>query len=865
MYIDGGFNNPSDLAWDEVKSQLNIETRNSSRGVILVSFGTGHATSTAEAAKYKWLLPFGNMLKYGESLLTDTETVHHHLQNELKDNYFRFDVKEIGHISLDDWRVEYRNGEKRVVTLDEIRTAVRAHVAKTRDEIRKCAASLLSYRRDFTDAQEDEKKGLWVVPFGRNRHFVGREPIIEQLLQTIPPGADKDDCQLTAIQGLGGVGKTQIALEAAFRVYHEHQGCSVFWVPTVDATSFENAYREIGRRLNLDEIDKNKADVKVLVRDALSRESSGNWLLIVDNADDPEVLFGNAMLSDFLPFSLKGSILFTTRNREVAVRLGIGKVFTAESMSRSEAIKLLQGRLNETQTRDAESMNELLNILSDLPLAITQASAYMNRTGMLPAQYLEHCQLSDKDLIRLLSKKFEDRGRYKSLENSIATTWLISFRHILRDHLLAARYLRFLCLLAEQEIPASLLPSEDKLDMGEAIGTLKAYAFITERDASQVFDIHRLVRLAMQNFLRQQGELGECATEVIRRLREVFPFPRHDNRNIWMKYLPHAQSALEFREHCTDKEAESDLLQSVGWGFSMLGDYRNAEHMYRQALELWEMWLGKEHPSRLAGMNSLASILDSQGKYEEAEKIHRETLTLRKQAMGREHPDTLSSMSNLANVLDNQGKYVEAEAMHSEILVLREKVLGRDHPNTLASMNNLAFVLDNQGKYAEAESILQHTVDLKNRVLGEEHPDTLTSLSNLATVISNQGRYMEAEQILQHTVALKKTVLGEAHPNTLTSMSDLAKIVDKQGRFEEAYHMHRHVLVLREYKLGPSHPDTLATLINLAIVLKHQGKQEEADEIQGQALARGNVIPSQHGESDIEVSFTVRKNKFIIR
>jgi hypothetical protein len=197
VYINGGFNNPSELAWKEVKSCLNLETRNSSRGVILVSLGIGHASSTAEAAKYKWLLLIGSIRKYvklAERLLTDTETVHNDLRTELKDNYFRFNVKEIGHISLDDWRVEYRNGKKRVVTLDKIRAAVRAHVANARDEIRKCAARLLSYRRDFADAQEDEKNRLWVVPFGRNRDFVGREPIMEQLLRIIPPSADKDDC-----------------------------------------------------------------------------------------------------------------------------------------------------------------------------------------------------------------------------------------------------------------------------------------------------------------------------------------------------------------------------------------------------------------------------------------------------------------------------------------------------------------------------------------------------------------------------------------------------------------------------------------------------------------------------------------------
>lgn len=144
--------------------------------------------------------------------------------------------------------------------------------------------------------------------------LVGRKSILEQLLKVIPPSIEVDDCQRTAIEGLGGVGKTQIALEAAFRVRDQYPNCSIFWVPAVNATSFENAYREIGRQLGVEGIDEDKADVKTLVKEALSRESSGHWLLIVDNADDPDLLFGGMALSDCLPFSRKGSVLFTTRS-----------------------------------------------------------------------------------------------------------------------------------------------------------------------------------------------------------------------------------------------------------------------------------------------------------------------------------------------------------------------------------------------------------------------------------------------------------------------------------------------------------------------------------------------------------------------
>ncbi len=329
-----------------------------------------------------------------------------------------------------------------------------------RDSIRQIAdqASSVLQRRtgkdviqESTEHQVQAKRSHWTVPFGRNEGFVGRESILQRLLEMIPPGANEHDCQRTAIEGLGGIGKTQIALEAAFRVRERYPDCSVFWVPAMDVTSFENAYREIGRQLEVDGIDENKADVKSLVKTALDHESIGCWLLIVDNADDIDLLFKNT-LTDSLPFNQKGSILFTSRNHEAVVKLDIpvkNRISTKE-MSRSEAIGLLQSNLEENQTRDTESTTVLLDFLADLPLAIKQASVYMSKTGMSTTKYLKHCQSSDETLIRLLSKDFEDRGRYNTIRNPVATTWFISFDHISRDKPLAATYLKFICFLAEK-------------------------------------------------------------------------------------------------------------------------------------------------------------------------------------------------------------------------------------------------------------------------------------------------------------------------------------------------------------------------------------------------------------------------------
>ncbi|KAF9761861.1 hypothetical protein IL306_003650 [Fusarium sp. DS 682] len=323
------------------------------------------------------------------------------------------------------------------------------------------AAMAAAYAKAVLDTIQPKKvqEGHFIVPLGRNKGFVGRASILDQLLRRIPPSADSDDCQWTVIEGLGGVGKTQVALEAAYRVRDEHPDCSILWVPAVNPISFENAYRDIGQKLKVQGIEEDKADVKALVNAALSR-MIGSWLLIVDNADDVQLLFGDSGLSDCLPFSPTGSILFTTRNREVTVRLDVStdETIPIPEMNRGEAIEMLQRNLKEDQMRDATSTSSLLDFLMDLPLAIKQASAYMVKTGVSTAQYLHYCQSSNGRSIELLSKDFNDRGRYKSIRNPVATTWLVSFQYISRDNPLAAQYLGFMSYLCEKQIPKSVLP-----------------------------------------------------------------------------------------------------------------------------------------------------------------------------------------------------------------------------------------------------------------------------------------------------------------------------------------------------------------------------------------------------------------------
>jgi len=652
------------------------------------------------------------------------------------------------------------------------------------------------------------------------------------------------------------VGKTQIALEAAFRMKKASPDRSVFWIPATSTTSFEKSYRDIGQVLEIPGIIEDKADVKMLVKTFLSQESAGRWLLIIDNADDVEMLYGRAdesnessdspALADYLPFSRKGSILFTTRNLEAAVKEAGVDVIILREMSESDSQKLLEtSLLDKSLTEGKDVTANLLDNLTHLPLAIKQAAAYMNKNKMSVSEYLALYEGNDDDLLHLLSEEFEDQGRYREVKNPIASTWLISFRQISSRDQLAEEYLCFMSCVAQQDIPLSLLPPATKLKQLEAIGTLSSYAFITKRNGQDSYEIHRLVQIAMHNWLKTKGQMSLWSGKALIQVAKVFPFPEHENRATWTTYLPHAQRVLSFQEYFGNlEESHRELLSNVGWCFKVNGKYAEAEQMLRLTLMLKKKVLGEEHPSTLDDMNNLAIVLNRQGKYEEAEQMLRQTLMLTKKMLGEEHPSTLDSMNNLAIVLDSQEKYEKAEQMHRQTLTLKKKMLGEEHPSTLDSVNNLAAVLRSQGKYEKAEQMNRQTLELRKKVLGKEHPDTLANMNNLAIVLHNQEKYEKAEQMYRQTLRLRKKMLGKEHPHTLVSMNSLAAVLHNQKKYEEAEQMNRQTLELRKKMLGKEHPDTLGSMNNLTSTLQQQGKCEEAEQMHRQT-SELNPLPEE--------------------
>jgi tetratricopeptide (TPR) repeat protein len=500
------------------------------------------------------------------------------------------------------------------------------------------------------------------------------------------------------IYGLGGCGKSALALEFAYRALTDRVAERVFWVPAMSRDSFELAYREIAASLRIPGTSDSDTNINKLVKDTLSADSSSSWLMIVDNADDPAVLQGivdgdvrSARLSDFLPRSRRGAILFTTRSRKAAQTLTPNHVLELKDMSEAEARQLLVQRVTqEALLDDSLAIEKLLSLLACLPLAIVQAAAFINSNETSASEYVSLFAHAGAET-ELFSEQFEDPSRYEGMESTIAKTWHISFAQIRRQDPLAADYLAFIACVDRINVPQSLLPSRgSRVQQIKALGTLTGYAFITERqqtvqgaERERFFDMHRLVHIALVTWLQEHGKRADWVCTATNRLIDLVPYGGHERKEVWEPYLPHAIHVVGC-EDAVEEAMRASLLERVGRCQDSLGQYASAEASHRQELLLRKRVLGPEHPNTLTSMSNLAGVLNSKGKYEEAEAMNRQTLARREKVLGPEHPNTLTSVYCLAYLLASQHYYEESLALYERACTAYQTVLGTDHPTTRA-------------------------------------------------------------------------------------------------------------------------------------------------------------------------------------
>ncbi|KAL4813902.1 hypothetical protein BDW67DRAFT_192655 [Aspergillus spinulosporus] len=519
-----------------------------------------------------------------------------------------------------------------------------------------------------------EKESYWMVPFRKNPGFIH--------------GPSK-----IAICGLGGVGKTQIALELAYRTRERDPEISIFWIPCTSYASVEQACMNIAQLVGMQGLKPGEA--KDRVKSYLGQGGSGKWVLIFDNADDMDMWVGGSVgaagLADFIPQSQQGRILFTTRNRKLAVKMASYFVIEVLEPDSETGLKILEKALIRRDLLDDRDVAlALLKQLMFLPLAIIQAAAYINSNDLGVSEYIALLQEQEPDVIDLLSEDFGDDARYQEIQNPVATTWLISFQKIQESNPLAAEYLSFMACVNPREIPQSLLPpAKSKKDKLEAIGLLKGFAFVSEQFQDHALNLHRLVRLSARNWLRQHQQFHQQIIKTADQLDRVFPDNNHANQELWRDYLPHALSLLDEKEFKEELVKYAYLVQKVGRCLNKEGRYKEAAAIIENLISKQRTGEDDLNASTLISLSDLAVTYREQGRWKEAEELKVQVLEIRKQVIGPEHPDTLASMANLAHAWHSQQKVHYALALMEQCLELRIRVLGSSHPDCASSSRRL--------------------------------------------------------------------------------------------------------------------------------------------------------------------------------
>jgi hypothetical protein len=451
---------------------------------------------------------------------------------------------------------------------------------------------------------------------------------------------------------LGGIGKTQIALEFARSVKEEKLDYSVFWVPAVSLESFEQACVEIARVLQIPQAADDKQDVKELVKQYLSDPSAGKWLLIVDNADDMGVIFGAGSSSgvvDFLPENDDGVTVFTSRRGEVAQSLVGNDILEVGNMSEEEAVCFLTRSLVRKSPPADGRAKQLVSDLDCLPLAIAQAAAYINTNKTTVSKYLDLIQNANADLVAVMSREFRDNTRYRQASNAVATTWTVSFEQIQREVAEATDLLSFISCIEWKGIPLSLLPiAESEAHRVDTISLICSYGFLTRRDNEDIYDMHRLVHLAIRIWLARERRETDIREAAMKHMANVFPFGSYENREVWRAYLPHASRLMRFKDN-NDTAAAAAL--ALGLGVCLKEDGRNGEAVLwlKQSCEWRETYLIEDDPDRLASQHELAGAYQANGQISEAVTLLEHVVKIREK-LAEDHPSRLASQHVLAMV-----------------------------------------------------------------------------------------------------------------------------------------------------------------------------------------------------------------------
>jgi tetratricopeptide (TPR) repeat protein len=684
---------------------------------------------------------------------------------------------------------------------------------------------------------------IWNVPFRRNPTFTGRDGELAQLAGALQAGGTAAITQV--LQGQGGVGKTSLAVEYAYRQRTLFD--TVWWMRAEEPATLVGDYANLGVSCRV--ADPGEADQQIAAI-AVRRwlEDHDRWLLILDNAEAPDTSLGLESPLDrvlgLLPQVVNGQILVTTRNASWEEHAAVAELAV---FSPAEAVAFLLARSRSTDEEAAASVAELLGWL---PLALEQAGAFVRETRLPLATYLD--KLRQFPAIALTKGSPRDRDP----ADTVATTWQVSLERV-RTTPGAVALLEVCALLGPEEIPRDIVIqqldaeivefvelSDDPFALDEAVAAVRRYGLA--KVSEQAMLMHRLLQQVIRDGLDPDRRVDRTAG-VVRLLRRVVPGDSSDPASwpVYARLLPHVLAVTNHAQTLDiEPEATALLLSEAGLYLLQRADHQEAHTLVERSLAIREEHLGADHPDTAQSLNDLALVVHSEGAYEQARGLYERALAIRETRLGPDHLDTAQTLNNLGKSLRDQGDLDRARALLERALAICEASLG-DHQDTAWSLNNLALVLFDQGDLDRACALLERALAIFEASLGPDHPDTAHSVSRLATALTRQGNLDRGLALHERSLAIREASRGPDHPDTAHSLNNFGKNLAARGDLERARALLERALSIREGRLGEDHHLTAHTLDDLARVLAAQGDLDQARSLLERALAiyEARVIP----------------------
>jgi tetratricopeptide (TPR) repeat protein len=682
----------------------------------------------------------------------------------------------------------------------------------------------------------------FVVPHQRNMHFTGRERLIAAVRDELNKSTLRAWSHRIALYGLGGVGKTQLALEYAYTFKQDYNG--VYWISAVSQATLFSGFQEIAKQTRCVAKPENLKPSALAEQVLRWLNEEENWLLVFDNLDDVAVVDG------YLPDISRGHTLITTRNQHYdqipaeGMEVGILESEDAVNLLLIRCKVAVDGADGPDEQGVMEVASEIVKELGFLPLAVEQAAGYIREASKDIFKFLPSYRQNRKTHHARVSK-----GNRNYYSESLATTWRLSFQRIEQSNSDASKLLQLLAFLNPDgtwmdflEAGKEGLDGEFKEIIGdhdrlcEALAELQRFSLIRRQtnENGQRISIHRLV----QSVIRDEMPPVAIATildSLIKLCNAAFP-PWHD----WdLEALLHQSRLYEdqvvgplLEFPILPSETFGCLLSRVGLFLREDGKFQQAEEVLTKSWTLFGNLKGAEHHETLNAMALLAWCHQNRGQHQQAADLEQQVLETRLRLLGDEHPDTLETMAILARTYRTQAKYSKAEKLKEHVLAVRIKNNGEEDPETLMAMSYLAHTYKDQGRLRQAATLEERVVEVRTRLFPKEHPSTLLAMGNLGFTYRSEGRYKEAAELEEKVLEATMRLLGKEHPETVLAMVNLGCTYREQDKFDHAIVLLERAVEGRKMLGGTEHPCTLWAQFNLSVAYQKSGNASSHSVVQ---------------------------------